>query len=210
MEIVFNGIKVGMVLAFLIGPVFFTIIQTSIERGFWKGVLVALGVSLSDVAYVAICYFGLFQFLNEPKWRTTMAYAGGIILVMFGLYHLLIKSRRAIQNVRAASESTGYKYFIKGFIINGITPMVLIFWIGTLSVATIDFGYHRGYELFWFFTSLLATVLATDVLKAYLAGKLRRLITQRFLMVVNVMVGICLLIFGVQLMLNADTMSIAH
>ena len=210
MDIFFNGFKVGIVLAFLIGPVFFTIVQTSIERGFWKGVLVALGVSLSDVAYVAICYFGLFQFLNEPKWRTTMAYVGGVILILFGLYHLLVKSRRAMQNVHAAAESTDFKYFVKGFIINGITPMVLIFWIGTVSVATIDFGYQKGYELFWFFAALLATVLATDILKAYLAGKLRKLITQRFLLIVNVVVGICLLIFGIQLMLNADTVSITH
>lgn len=210
MDIFFNGFKVGIVLTFLIGPVFFTIVQTSIERGFWKGVLVALGVSLSDVAYVAICYFGLFQFLNEPKWRTTMAYAGGVILILFGLYHLLVKSRRAMQNVQAAAESTDFKYFVKGFIINGITPMVLIFWIGTVSVATIDFGYQKGYELFWFFAALLVTVLATDILKAYLAGKLRKLITQRFLLIVNVVVGICLLIFGIQLMLNADTVSITH
>jgi threonine/homoserine/homoserine lactone efflux protein len=48
MEIVINGIVSGIVLAFLIGPVFFTIIQTSIERGFTSGVLVAVGVSFSD------------------------------------------------------------------------------------------------------------------------------------------------------------------
>jgi threonine/homoserine/homoserine lactone efflux protein len=205
MDILFNGFKVGIVLAFLIGPVFFTIIQTSIERGFWNGVLVALGVSLSDIAYVAICYFGIFQFLNEPKWRTTMAYVGGAILILFGLYHMLVKSRRAMQLVKAASESSGFKYFVKGFVINGITPMVLIFWIGTVSVATLDFGYEKGYELFWFFLALLLTVLSTDVLKAYLAGKLRKLITNRFLMIVNVVVGICLIAFGIQLITMAKT-----
>jgi threonine/homoserine/homoserine lactone efflux protein len=210
MEIIFNGFKVGLVLAFLIGPVFFTIIQTSIEKGFWKGAVVALGVSLSDVVYVTICYFGLFQFLNEAKWRSTMAYAGGIILIIFGLYHLLIKSRHAVQKVKAASESSVFKYFMKGFIINGITPMVLIFWIGTLSVATIDFGYRHGAELFWFFGTLLATVLATDILKAYVAGKLRRIVTKRFLMIVNVVVGICLSIFGIQLLLMAGNASSIH
>jgi threonine/homoserine/homoserine lactone efflux protein len=139
-----------------------------------------------------------------------MAYFGGFILILFGLHHLLIKSRRAIQNVQAATEQTGFKYFVKGFIINGITPMVLIFWIGTVSLATLDFGYHKGYELFWFFATLLGTVLATDIVKAYLAGKLRKLITQRFLMVVNVVVGICLLIFGAQLMMNAKSLAIIH
>ncbi len=139
-----------------------------------------------------------------------MAYAGGIILIIFGLYHLLIKSKRAVQKVEAASESSAFKYFIKGFIINGITPMVLIFWIGTLSVATIDFGYQHGVELFWFFGALLTTVLATDILKAYLAGKLRRIVTQRFLMIVNLVVGICLSIFGIQLLLMAGNASSIH
>jgi threonine/homoserine/homoserine lactone efflux protein len=206
MEIVFNGFKFGIVLAFLVGPVFFTIIQTSIERGFWKGALVALGVSLSDTVYVAVCYFGLFQFLNEPRFRTDMAYAGGAILILFGLYHLIIKSRKAREEtVKAANESKPFKYFAKGFIINGISPMVLIFWIGTLSLATIDFGYDKGYELFIFFAALLVTVLATDLLKAFLADKLRVLITPKFLMVMNVAVGICLIVFGVRLLIMAKT-----
>ena len=135
-----------------------------------------------------------------------MAYVGGVILVLFGLYHLLIKSRRAIEvAVKAAAEVNSFKYFIKGFVINGITPMVLIFWIGTISIATIDFGYTKGYELFWFFSALLSTVLATDVLKAFLADKLRALITPRFLMITNIVLGICLIAFGVRLLLMAKT-----
>lgn len=206
MLIVFNGIKLGIVLAFLVGPVFFTIMQTSIERGFWNGARVALGVSVSDTLYVAICYFGLFQFLNDTTVRTNMAYIGGAILILFGLYHLIIKSRKAHAiAVKAANESNSFKYFIKGFIINGITPMVLIFWIGTLSIATIDFGYTKGFEFFVFFSSLLLTVLATDLLKAYLADRLRNLITHRFLVIMNVLVGICLTLFGIRLLFIAKT-----
>lgn len=206
MEIIFNGIKLGLVLAFLIGPVFFTIIQTSVERGFWNGVLVSLGVSLSDILYVTICYFGVIQFINEPNFRESLAYAGGGILVLFGLYHLFIKSKRNIQVAVAAVEGRKmYRYFAKGFIINGLSPMVLIFWIGTISVASLDFGYSRGYEFFIFFSIVLITVLATDILKAYLADKLRRLVTKRLMMIMNVIVGICLIIFGARLIFLAGT-----
>jgi threonine/homoserine/homoserine lactone efflux protein len=206
MEIIFNGFKLGIVLAFLIGPVFFTIIQTSVERGFKNGVLVSLGVSLSDILYVAICYFGLVQFINEPGFRQYLAYAGGGILVLFGLYHLFVKSRK---NIRTALEVEGskkmYRYLVKGFIINGLSPMVLIFWIGTISVASMDFGYSLGYEFFIFFGMVLVTVLATDILKAYLADKLRRLITKRLMMIVNIIVGICLIIFGARLIYLAGS-----
>ena len=72
MSIVLKGIQLGFLLAFLVGPVFFTIIQTSVERGFWNGALVAVGVSLSDTLYVTICYFGLLQFLNEHRLRASV------------------------------------------------------------------------------------------------------------------------------------------
>lgn len=206
MEIILNGLKLGVVLAFLVGPVFFTIIQTSVEKGFWNGVIVSLGVSLSDVLYVTICYFGLVQFINEPGFRVYLAYAGGVILILFGLYHLFIKSRRNVHpSLDVANEKKMYRYFVKGFIINGLSPMVLIFWIGTISVASIDFGYSRGFEFFLFFSVVLGTVLATDILKAYLADKLRQLVTQRLMRVMNVIVGICLIIFGGRLIFLADT-----
>jgi threonine/homoserine/homoserine lactone efflux protein len=206
MEIVFNGLKLGIVLAFLVGPVFFTIIQTSVEKGFGNGVLVSLGVSVSDILYVTVCYFGLVQFINEPGFRVYLAYAGGGILVLFGLYHLFIKSRRNVHpSLDIANEKKLYRYFIKGFIINGLSPMVLIFWIGTISVASIDFGYSKGFEFFIFFSVVLATVLTTDILKAYLADKLRRLVTKRSMMIMNIVVGVCLIIFGSRLILLADT-----
>src|SRR6478736_7925333 len=124
--IILNGIKLGFVLAFLVGPVFFTIIQTSVERGFWNGVLVALGVSLSDILYVTVCYLGLAQFIDQSQNKVYMAYGGGVILISFGLYHLLVKSRRSAKEVVRTEAGKGkFRYFLKGFIINGISPMVI-------------------------------------------------------------------------------------
>jgi threonine/homoserine/homoserine lactone efflux protein len=204
MEIVFNGLKLGIILVFLIGPVFFTIIQTSIERGFRNGVLVCMGVSISDAMYVVICYFGLVQFIDNPEFRFYLAYAGGAILILFGLYHLFIKSRRKLTaSLDVASEKNMYRYFIKGFIINGMSPMVLIFWIGAISVASLDFGYTSGFEFFIFFSTVLGTVFSTDILKAYLADKLRALVTHRLMVIMNVVVGICLLVFGARLIWTA-------
>jgi threonine/homoserine/homoserine lactone efflux protein len=205
MDIIFNGLKMGLVLAVLVGPVFFTILQTSVERGFWSGVLVALGVSLSDIVYVSICYFGLVQFIHDPDFKTYLAYVGGGILVLFGLYHLLIKSRRPLRVQEAANEKKVYRYFFKGFVINALSPMVPVFWIGAISVASLDFGYARGYEFLFFFSIVLATVLITDLLKAYLADKLRRLVTQRLMMILNVVVGLCLFAFGIKLWFMAET-----
>ena len=200
MKIVFNGIQLGVLLAFLIGPVFFSIIQTSVEKGFLKGALVAMGVSISDIIYVVVCYFGLVRFFQNPQFRTYMAYVGGAILILFGLYYLVIKSRRILRaEAPASADSKPYRYIMKGFIINGLSPMVLIFWIGTISVASLDFGYSKGVEFFVFFAAVLTTVLATDLMKAFLADKLRKLVTPKSMMIMNIILGIAMIGFGVRL-----------
>ncbi|HRI79943.1 MAG TPA: LysE family transporter [Cyclobacteriaceae bacterium] len=207
--IAFNGFKLGMVLTFLVGPVFFTILQTSVERGFWRGAQVAVGVSLSDILYVTICYLGLAQGLVQSSFKVYMAYAGGAILIGFGLYHLFVKSRRPLQSlIHPITEKHFTRYMLKGFVINGMTPMVLFFWIGAVSLATIDFGYSGVTEFALFFGAVLVTVLATDITKAYLAGKLRRLITPRFMTIMNVLLGIVLIFFGFRLILLAKTFTI--
>lgn len=202
--IVINGIKLGFVLAFLVGPVFFTILQTSVERGFWSGVLVALGVSLSDIMYVSVCYFGLAQFIDQDQNKVYMAYGGGAVLILFGLYHLLIKSRKSMkEEIKQVEEARGkFRYFLKGFIINGISPMVILFWLGAISIASVDFGYSRGIQFFVFFTAVLGTVFITDLIKAYLADKLRRMVTPRTMMYLNIVVGIILIVFGGRLILQ--------
>ncbi|MEQ8363626.1 MAG: LysE family transporter [Cyclobacteriaceae bacterium] len=207
--IVLNGIKFGLVLALLIGPVFFTIIQTSVEKGFWNGVFVAVGVSLSDVFYVAICYLGMAQVLEDGQFRMYLAYTGGAILILFGLYHLLVKSRRGIRShIEAANEKGIFRYIFKGFVINGLSPMVPIFWIGAISIASLDLGYSGGFTLLIFLTSLLTTVLITDVAKAYLADKLRSLVTPRFMTIMNVTLGVLLIMFGGRLIMIAQTFTV--
>ena len=208
-EIILNGIKLGVVLAFLVGPVFFAIIQTSVERGFWNGVLVALGVSASDMLLVIICYFGIAQFIEDPVVKSYMSYIGGGILILFGLYYLVVKSRKVNQtHVQAADEKKLYRYIVKGFVLNGFTPTVLLFWIGTISIASLDFGYIKGFEFLIFFSALLLTVLTTDILKAYLADKLRVLVTQRLLSIMNIVLGIVMIGFGIRLILLSKSVAL--
>lgn len=205
MSIFLQGFKFGIVLAFLVGPVFFALLQTSVERGFRTGLIMALGISLSDACYVVICYYGLAQFINDPSFHAQMAYLGGSILILFGLYNLLIKAWRNESHRIKTNEATKnkFRYFLKGFVINGFSPTVPLFWIGTISLATIDLGYTNGNDILIFFSALLMTVLVTDITKAYLAGKLRNIITTRVLRVTNIVLGLALLGFGVKLIFAA-------
>jgi threonine/homoserine/homoserine lactone efflux protein len=204
MTIVFEGIQFGLVLAFLIGPVFFTLIQTSIEKGFFYGMMIAIGVSMSDLIYVSICYFGLISLVNNPENAQYLGYGGGSVLMIFGAYHVFVKGRSKSLFKKVASngkESGAMRYILKGFIINGFSPTVLFFWVATVG-SLMSLGYSEGTDFSIFFGALLATVLLTDILKAFLADKLRNLVTVRFIRISNIILGIVLFVFGLRLVLG--------
>jgi threonine/homoserine/homoserine lactone efflux protein len=199
MEII-NGIEFGLVLALLVGPVFFTLLQTSIERGFWSGVRVAIGVSMSDALYVLVCFFGLSTTVTRPGVAFYMGVIGGMILLVFGAYYLFVKSRGdSLTGSRLGTVRSPMMYVLKGFLINTMSPLVPIFWIGAASVATIDLAY-TGTASFWlFFVGVLGTILVADITKAYLAGRLQAWITPRSLMIMNLAVGAAMVFYGIRL-----------
>ncbi len=205
MEIILKGILSGIVLSLLVGPVFFTLIQTSVERGFKCGVLVAVGVSMSDAVYIFIAYLGISQITANENIKLYLAHAGGIMLLIFGLYNLIFKTKMKQPDDHLQLKTRNpLRYVAKGFIINGLTPVVLFFWLGTVSIATTEFGYTTTGDATLFFSAIVATVLTTDILKAKLADKLRHLLTPKFIQRLNILMGIVLIIFGTRLLLFGD------
>jgi threonine/homoserine/homoserine lactone efflux protein len=207
MEVIFNGVISGVVLAFLVGPVFFTILQTSMERGFACGAFVAIGVSLSDAFYITLTYLGVYQLFDKGNFREYLGYFGGIVLVMFGVYYLFVKSKRLYKPDPAQVRiNNPWRLVGKGFIINGLSPMVLIFWLGTVGVATTKLGYSTPGKAIPFFAAIVSTVFVTDLIKAKLADRLRLILTPRFIRNLNIALGIVLLAFGCRLIYYAESL----
>jgi threonine/homoserine/homoserine lactone efflux protein len=205
MESILNGIIYGLILACLVGPIFFTLLQTSIEQGFRSGFFVAVGISLNDTFYITLAYLGVYQLFERGNFKEYFAYVGGGILVVMGLYYLIIKSRKlAVYNAMKVEAGSPYKLIVKGFLMNGLTPTVFIFWLGTIGVATTKFGYVTPGQAIPFLAAIVCTVFSTDLIKAKLADKLRQVLTPTFVRSMNIILGLALIIFGARLIFIAD------
>lgn len=200
MQPVLYGLSFGLLLAVLVGPVFFLLLQTSIEKGFKKAILVAFGILLSDITYILLIRYGIGQLFETAEFQNNIAIVGGVILFLFGAFSIY-RSRLPMKlNVRAIDTKGFLRFIFKGYAINALSPFVPLFWIATMSMATVDYGF-RDVDLLLFFASVIAVVVSTDLLKAYLAGRLRSFVTPRLYKIMNILVGLVLMGFGIRMFL---------
>ena len=53
-----NALLIGFFMAFMIGPVFFMLIQTSILKGARAAIIFDLGVIIGDICFILLAYYG--------------------------------------------------------------------------------------------------------------------------------------------------------
>ncbi len=198
-EPVLSGVTFGLLLAIMLGPVFFTLLQTSLHEGFKAGVHLALGVLISDATLISICYFFASQLNKLDNFNVTMGWVGGILLIGFGIFNFFRKIK--VKEVDDNKKTVHAKFMLKGFLLNIINPAVLLFWIGIVSVVSIKEHYTRTHEMM-FFSSLLSTVFLTDLLKSYVANRIKNLLKPEVMLWINRIIGIVLVAFGLNMILK--------
>ena len=197
-EAISKGLAAGMLLTIMIGPVFFALLQSSLEEGYKAAFPMTVGISVSDAFYIAICYFGIARFIDNPRFQMWLGVIGGFIMLVFGLLSLFKSASRRPARKEYNQTSGFIRQMLKGILINGLNPSVLIFWLGIVSVATVNYQFEKQ-GLLLFFGTIVTTVFVTDNLKAYLSDRLSAMITSRFMKIMNSVVGIAFLVFSMKL-----------
>ncbi|WP_442794647.1 LysE family translocator [Pelobium manganitolerans] len=200
LELIISGIGLGIVLSFLTGPVFFALIKTSIEKGFYAGVALATGVVISDFIYMTITLFGTSLLSFESKYRMPIGVVGSVILLSIGLYYLLKKVE--ITYVEESSRIKHAGYFFKGFFMCIFNPFILLYWVSVASGVYSIYGELSSAQIIPFFGSILLTLFGMDTLKAYFAYKLRYRIKPKNIQNLNRVAGALIIVFALKLIYN--------
>jgi threonine/homoserine/homoserine lactone efflux protein len=195
---VITGIGVGLLLAFLIGPAFFAIIQTSIHRGFKYGVVFASGVMFSDAFFAILAFLGISKFLHNEHISLTIGIIGGAFLIVYGISLWYKKPKNIVK--KKGSKQVILKYFSSGFLLNTLNPAVVIYWVGMISTVGMKFSMNKLYVV-PFILGSIGTVFVTDIAKSFLAAKLQRILKLRILFWMNRIIGLILMAFGIVMLL---------
>ncbi len=217
-EWIFWAVLLGLFLGLVInmGPAFITLVQTSLHQDFKSAVQFAFGVILNDAIVIAICIFTSVQlgvsFNSGVPW---FCIGAGAILVAFGIMTFFLKARnretrheqRAKELLEEQDDSPSPFFFIgKGFALNVLNPFVWIFWFS--AVAIVVGGTKNTIITIIFFTIVLSTSFALDVLKAWGAAKLKRFFDADRTTMMNRVAGILLVICGLYFIVYKGIMNL--
>ncbi|MBP2834218.1 LysE family transporter [Aquimarina sp. U1-2] len=199
------AIPLGFLLAFLIGPVFFVLLETAAIKGFRAALAVDLGVILADIVFILIAYFSTNKILEKIKDDPALFIFGGVLLATYGVISF-IQERKNYNKVRDTSveiinKHNYFKLFVKGFLLNFINIGVLGFWLSIIIVIGPQLDMDES-RIVYFFTVVLGTYLFIDIFKMLLAKRLKRKLTPKRTYIIKRIISIMMIIFGVFLILK--------
>ncbi|MEK6152876.1 LysE family translocator [Flavobacteriaceae bacterium 3-367] len=192
------AIPLGFLLSFIIGPVFFVLLETSAVKGFRAALCFDLGVILADLLFITIAYFSSFQLLENLSNQPGLYVFGGVILLVYGITTFIKKQAKEAQPNLRVTKGDYLSLFVKGFLLNFINIGVLVFWLGVIIVVgpSLDNDPDR---IVVFFTAMIIAYLITDVFKILLAKQLRRRLTSKRIHLIKKGIGVILIICGLVL-----------
>jgi threonine/homoserine/homoserine lactone efflux protein len=195
-------ITVGFFTAFIMGPVFWVLLETSITKGFKAAVAFDLGVMFADVCFIGVCYLGSFQLLEDEQNKQGLFVLGGTILLLYGLFSWINRAKKSKDQPDIQESKENYfGLAAKGFAINILNVGVFIFWGGVTIVSSPASG--KSFTSFvLFFSIVLLSYFITDLLKISVANRFKTLLSGRGIVVVNSIISLILVVSGVVLILK--------
>lgn len=202
---ILSGIPWGIFLSFMIGPVFFILLETSIIKGFRAALVFDLGVILGDIVFIAIAYLGSYRLIQSLEDNSALFMFGGILMLAYGVIsYISLHKEKKIDIRKIDNEIIKKDYFglfIKGFFLNIINIGVLGFWLAVIISVGPKLE-MENYRMLTFFITVILTYLLVDCIKILLAKQLKTKLTPRNILKIKKIISIVLMVFGVALIVQ--------
>nr|WP_315224257.1 LysE family transporter [uncultured Flavobacterium sp.] len=193
------GLPWGLFLSFMVGPVFFILLETSITKGFRAAIVFDLGVVLGDIVFIAVAYLGSYRLIQSLKDKPALFIFGGIIMLTYGIISFVKLRKDEKINVeeidRDIIKRNYGSLFVKGFLLNVINIGVLGFWMAVIISIGPKLEMQNS-RMMTFFTAVIITYLLVDCLKILLAKQLKSKMTPTNILKIKKGISIVLMVFG--------------
>ena len=190
-----------MVLQLALGPVFFFIINLTIQRSTVDGLAGMLGALTGDSLYIILSVLGVGSLLNKPAAKTALSMVSAAVLILIGTAILISTLRPAQAAAGAAGHPEPLGSYLSVLVMTLSNPLTIVFFSSVFSSKAFEHGYDR-LQLVWFgLGTATATVLFLS-LSVILVAWIRDAISPAIVAGLNGVVGLVLIGYGFKRLLE--------
>lgn len=201
MGYILEGIRAGLLISLLMGPLVVLLVQLSLRRGTLASFAAAAGIWSSDMAYISASHFGLeglerlldYQYLNE-----IFGTVGSILLVGAGLF-MWHKKPPSLKGKKILPSRRGLlSAWLQGFALNLLNPFTAFFW-STFVVTQVHNRDLISADALSIYAGMMGTIILVDSCKVLGARKLRKFLRPAMMRRVQRTGAVALGLFGILL-----------
>ena len=194
MKIFKNGFLTGLTLQFAIGPVFFFVMNLTLQRSIFDGLVAVLAVTVVDYLYIILAVIGVGKILEKNKTKKVFAIISSIILIIFGLFIIKNILDIKISNMNIGSVNI-LSSFMSAFLFTIASPMTIIFFASLFASKVIEYGYTKKDLYIFGFSTGLATLIFMGSF-VIIFSLLKVSIPIILIEILNIIVGCLLVLYG--------------
>lgn len=195
-----EGLKFGMLLQFAVGPMCLMVFNTAQNSGFLVALSLVIAIALVDAFYILLASLGASKILGKESIRNTVKVIGSLVLMIFGINIILnVFGINIIPGLNLKLNSSSA--FIQGIILTLSNPITIIFWGSVLITKIIEENFKKN-ELIIFSVGLVSATLLFLTIVAILGMVLSNFMPDMMINVLNIVVGILIIVFGVKLLIK--------
>ena len=197
-----EGLKFGMLLQFAVGPMCLMVFNTAQNTGFLVALSLVIAIALVDAFYILLASLGASKLLGNKKVEKIVEIIGSLVLILFGLNIILnVFGINIIPGLNLKPNSSSA--FIQGIILTLSNPITIVFWGSVLTTKIIEEKFEKK-ELAVFSVGLVSATLIFLTIVAVLGMILSNFIPDIISKILNIVVGLLIIGFGIKLLLKRN------
>ena len=199
----FKGFRMGMLLQIAVGPVCAYIFQAAAGAGFWAAESGVLGVALADALYIFAALLGMGTLIERrPALKSALKYGGAAVMMLFGALMLVgVAFPGLLPGLKLTTRDAGV--FASTALLTLSSPLTIVFWAGAFAQRAAEEGVKREDLALYGLGAVCSTLVFLSAVAA-LGGVTRSFLPEAAISVLNVVVGLVLIGFGIRTVVKKD------
>lgn len=193
--VMFDGFLTGLILQIAIGPVFFFILNITLQKSWVDGLLAVAAVTIVDYMFIALAVLGVGKLLEKPETKRLWGTVSSLVLILFGIIMMVPIDQGS--GPQGLLESNGMAGFMAVFLLTASSPLTIVFWTSVFAAKAIERGFAQKQLIFFGLAAGLATLVFLGASVALLS-MCRASIPLALIRALNTAVGLLLVIYGIR------------